>query len=345
MKRLNTKKVKIGNLVIGGQNKVYIQSMCNIKTSKVKSVVKQILELEELGCEIIRVSILDEKDARALKKIKEQIHIPLVADIHFSSKFALLAIENGADKIRLNPGNIENENDIVNIINKCKEKGIAIRIGVNSGSLPKTKFKEADYKVTASLMIDTLDSYIKIFEKNNFDNLVLALKSSHPLVCLEAYRLASEKYSYPLHIGVTETSIKDVGLIRSTVGLAPLLLEGIGDTMRISLSDDPKEEIIAAKRLLHDVGLYDNYYTLISCPTCGRTEANTKLLATKVMNLLEKYHKNITVAVMGCVVNGVGEGKAADIGIACCGHKKYIIFKDCEILKRSTLDDLLSDYE
>lgn len=345
MDRTNTKRVKIGNVVIGGQNKVYIQSMCNIKTSKVKSVVKQILELEELGCDIIRVSVLDEKDAKAIKKIKEQIHIPLVADIHFSSKLALLAIDSGASKIRLNPGNIENEADIARIITKCKEKDIAIRIGVNSGSLPKNKFKEADYKVTSSLMIDTLDSYIKIFEKYDFDNLVLALKSSHPLVCLEAYRMASKKYSYPLHIGVTESSIKDVGLIRSTVGLAPLLLEGIGDTIRISLSDDPREEVIAAKRLLHDVGLYDDYYTLISCPTCGRTQANTKKIATNVMNLLEKYNKNITVAVMGCVVNGVGEGKAADIGIACCGNKKYVIFKDGEILKRTDLNNLLTDFE
>ena len=342
--RENTRQVKVGNIILGGQNHVYIQSMCNIKTSKVKQVVKQILELEELGCEIIRVSIFDEKDAYSIKRIKEQIHIPLVADIHFNPHLALLAIENGADKIRLNPGNITDEEDIKKIIELAKEKGIAIRIGVNSGSAANDKVG-SDFKVDASYMVNKLDEYIKIFEKYDFHNLVLALKSSSPLQTIEAYTLASKKYNYPLHIGITEASVKDVGLIRSSVGLAPLLLNGIGDTIRISLSDDPKEEIIGAKRLLHDCGLYPNYYTIISCPTCGRTQANTKSISNKVMKLLEKYKKNIVVAVMGCVVNGIGEGKQADIGIACGGNKKYIIFKQGKIVRRSDLSSLLQDFE
>lgn len=345
MIRNETYEVKIGNISIGGSSKIAIQSMCNIKTSKVSRVVKQIHALEEAGCDIIRVSILDEKDAKALKRIKQQIHIPLIADIHFSYKFAMLAMKNGADKIRLNPGNLRNKKEIDDIIEYAKEHNIAIRIGVNSGSVPKEALEEAHNKVNVDLMLKTLDDYIKIFEEHDFKNLVLACKASNPLTTLECYRAASKKYKYPLHIGVTETSIKDIGLIRSTIALAPLLMEGIGNTIRISLSDDPVEEVIAAKRLLHDVGLYPDYYTMISCPMCGRTTANTKYLATKVIDILERHNSHLTIACMGCVVNGIGEGKQADLGIACASKDKYMIFKKGEIIETCNGKDLLEHFE
>ncbi|MDY2574530.1 MAG: flavodoxin-dependent (E)-4-hydroxy-3-methylbut-2-enyl-diphosphate synthase [Bacilli bacterium] len=316
MIREHTKQIKVGNIIIGGQNKVVIQSMCNIKTEKVDEVVKQILEMEEEGLELIRVSVLDFKDAEAIKEIKKRIHIPLVCDIHYDYRLALKAIESGADKIRLNPGNLKNEDQINQIIDCCKKYNVPIRIGVNSGSVDPELVKQNNNKVDVDLMLKSLDRYIEIFEKHNFYNLVLALKSSNPLTTLEAYRKASKRYSYPLHIGVTETSYKDIGLIRSCVGLVPLLLEGIGDTIRISLSDEPIEEVRACKRLLHELNLYPNYYTLISCPMCGRANANIMELSRKVDSYLQKKNYHITVAIMGCVVNGVGEGKNADIGFA-----------------------------
>ncbi|MBE6142852.1 MAG: flavodoxin-dependent (E)-4-hydroxy-3-methylbut-2-enyl-diphosphate synthase [Erysipelotrichaceae bacterium] len=345
MLRNNTYEVKIGNVYIGKDHKIAIQSMCNIKTSKVDEVVSQILELENEGCDLIRVSILDEEDAYSLKEIVSRIHIPLIADIHFSSKLAKLSIINGASKIRLNPGNLKDENEIKEIIDLAKKHDVSIRIGVNSGSIPQEVIKENNYKMSTEIMLNILDSYIKIFEKYDFKNLVLALKSSSPLITLECYREASKRYKYPLHIGVTETSIKDVGLIRSTIALAPLLIEGIGNTIRISLSDDPIEEIKACKRLLHDLGLYDNYYTIISCPMCGRTTANTKDIAELAIKLLDKYKLNITVACMGCVVNGIGEGMQADLGIACSNKDNYVIFKKGKIIENVNLYNLYSRFE
>lgn len=345
MIRNETYEVRVGNVTLGKNNKIAIQSMCNIKTEKVDEVVNQIYALEKEGCDIIRVSVLDEQDAHALKDIVNRIHIPLIADIHFSSKLAKLSILNGASKIRLNPGNLKNEEEIKEIIDLAKQYNVAIRIGVNSGSVDPNIMKENNYQMSTKIMLDSLDNYIKIFEKYNFHNLVLALKSSSPLITLECYREASKRYKYPLHIGVTETSIKDVGLIRSTIALAPLLIEGIGNTIRISLSDDPVEEIKAAKRLLHDLGLYDDYYTIISCPMCGRTTANTKDIATKAIELLDKYKLNITVACMGCVVNGIGEGMQADIGIACSNKDNYVIFKKGKIVENVTLDNLYIRFE
>lgn len=315
MIREKTRQIKVGNIYIGGQNKVVIQSMCNIKTEKVNEVVKQIIAMEKEGLELIRVSVLDMKDAAAIKEIKKHINIPLVADIHYDYRLALASIESGADKIRLNPGNLKNEEQIDAIISKCKEYNVPIRIGVNSGSIDPNMLKN-NQKVDVSIMLESLDKYIKLFEDRGFYNLVLALKSSDPLLTLEAYKQASLKYNYPLHIGVTETSYKDIGLIRSCVGLVPLLLEGIGDTIRISLSDQPIEEVRSAKRLLKEFNLYNNYHTLISCPMCGRANANIMKLSRKVDKFLQKSKLNITVAVMGCVVNGIGEGKQADIGFA-----------------------------
>lgn len=345
MLRNQTRVVKIGDKYLGSNHPILIQSMCNIKTEKVDQVVDQIKRLQNEGCDLIRVSVLDEKDAYAIKEIVSQIKIPLIADIHFSSKLAKLSILNGASKIRLNPGNLKDINEIKEIIELCKLHSVSVRIGVNSGSIPSDIIKSNNYQMTSKIMLDTLDKYIKIFEEENFFDLVLALKSSNPLITLECYREASKRYNYPLHIGVTETSIKDIGLIRSTIALAPLLIEGIGNTIRISLSDDPVEEIKAAKRLLHDLGLYDNYYTVISCPMCGRTTADTKELAELAISLLDKYKLNITVACMGCVVNGIGEGMQADIGIACSSKDNFVIFKKGKIIQNVTKNELKDVFE
>ena len=332
MKRTETKSIKVGNVTIGGQNKVIIQSMCNIKTSNIEQVIQQILELENIGCQIIRVSIKDKEDALSLKKIKQYIHIPLVADIHFDYKLALLSIENGADKIRINPGNIGSYNKLKKVVLACKEKNIPIRIGVNSGSLIQPN-EENSYKVTAKAMVDKAKEYVSLLEDLDFYDICISLKSSSTLESIEAYRVASEIFPYPLHLGITEAGIKEVGIIRSIAGLAPLLEQGIGDTLRISLTDDPKEEVIACKRLLHDLGLYDNMSTLISCPTCGRTEVNLIDLSKKVQAYLDTISKPITVAIMGCVVNGPGEAKQADIGIA-GGKNSWVLFKKGQIIKK-----------
>lgn len=343
MERASTKQIKVGNLIIGGQNKVVIQSMCNIKTSKVDEVVHQILMLEQIGCELIRVSVMDEDDAKAIKDIKAQIHIPLVADIHFDYHLALLAIENGIDKIRINPGNIGDITKIKQVVDACKEKSIPIRIGINSGSIDKSLLEDpTNYKVNAQLMIESAKKHIKILEDLNLSDIALSLKGSNVLETIEAYRLASKLFPYPLHLGITEAGTKDIGLIRSSAGLAPLLLEGIGDTIRISLSDNPLEEVKAAKRLLHDLGLYPNYPTLISCPTCGRTQVNVIELAHKIEDLLETINKPITVAIMGCIVNGPGEASQADIGVA-GGNHEYALFAKGKIIKKVSEEKILEE--
>ncbi|MCR5308951.1 MAG: flavodoxin-dependent (E)-4-hydroxy-3-methylbut-2-enyl-diphosphate synthase [Bacilli bacterium] len=332
MKRTETKQIKIGNIVLGGQNKVLIQSMCNIKTEKVNEVAKQINECAELGADYMRVSVMDEKDAKAIKEIKSKINIPLVADIHFDYKLALMAMEAGVDKIRINPGNIGSIENIKKVVDMAKEKGISIRVGVNSGSLDK-EIHDYSTQYTAKVLVESAKKHVKILEDLGFYDIAISLKGSNILECIEAYRLASETFPYPLHLGITEAGYKDISLIRSSAGLAPLLLDGIGDTIRISMTEDPKEEVIAAKRLLHDCGLYPNYPTIVACPTCGRTRVNVKAIAEKVMNYLEKIQKPIHVAVMGCVVNGPGEAKNADIGIA-GGVNDFVIFKKERILGR-----------
>ena len=331
MNRNETRPIKVKDLTLGGSNHIFIQSMCNIKTSRVEQVIKQIKELENLGCEIIRVSIMDDLDCQAIKEIKKNITIPLVGDIHFDYKLALKAIDNGIDKIRINPGNMKLD-DVKKVIIKAKEHHVPIRIGVNSGSLDKETLLQNDNQVTAEGLVSLVKKYVKFFEYNDFYDIVLSLKASDVLTSIKAYTLASETFSYPLHLGITEAGTKDIGLIRSSAGLAPLLLNGIGNTIRISLSDNPKEEIIAAKRLLKDLNLLDNYPTLISCPTCGRTNVNVIELSSKVATLLETIHKNITVAVMGCVVNGLGEGSHADIGLA-GGNGYYVLFKKGKAIK------------
>ena len=324
----NAKKVKIGSKCIGGDSPIAIQTMCTYKTSDIERVIKQIRACAAFGCDIIRVSVADEEDAKAISTIKKEINIPLVADIHFDYRLAILSIENGADKIRINPGNIGGLDRFEKVIECAKAHDIAIRIGLNSGSI---FVHVGDDLVTT--MVKTAEEYIQFCEKHDFYNIVISLKCSDAIETIKAYRLAHEKFKYPLHLGVTEASIKDVSLIRSTVALAPLLLEGIGDTIRISISDDPIEEIIAAKELLKDCGLYENYPTIISCPTCGRTEVDVFELSNKVNEYLKTINKNIKVAIMGCVVNGPGEAKMADIGLA--GDKnEFVLFKHGKIVKK-----------
>ena len=331
-KRNQTKKIKIGNIYIGHQDKVSIQSMCNIKTSKASQIIKQINKCALLGADMMRVSIMDKKDADAIKKIKKNISIPLIGDIHFDYKLALLAIKNGCDAIRINPGNISKEEEIKQIIDLAKKNNTVIRIGVNSGSIDKQIY-DYDRPLNELDMIHSIDKQLNIFKKYQFDNIVLSLKGSNILTTINAYRIASEKYDYPLHIGITETSINQISLIRSSAGLSPLLLDGIGDTIRISISGNPYQEIVACKRLLHDLGLYDNYPTLISCPTCGRTMVDVTKLAKKVLTYLENNNIKLSVAIMGCVVNGPGEAKNADIGIA-GGKGQYVLFKKGNIIKK-----------
>ena len=336
MKRTETKQIKIGRLTIGGQDQVLIQSMCKHKTSNVKEVINEINECAALGAKLMRVSILDEDDAKAIKDIKKGIKIPLIADIHFDPKLAILAIKNGANKIRLNPGNIDDEEKIKEIVELAKKKNVAIRVGANSGSINKNL---ANFDIPlAHKLILSVKEQVKILEKYDFHNIVISLKASNIKETIRAYQLASEMFPYPLHIGITEAGPYDLSVIRSTAGLAPLLLEGIGDTIRISITGDAQDEVIAAKRLLHDCGLYENYPTFISCPTCGRTQVDVKPLGAKVFKYLEDNNINLTVAVMGCVVNGPGEGKNADIGIA-GGKGQYVIFKKGEVIKKVSEDE------
>ena len=335
--REKTRPIKVGNVTIGGQNKVVIQSMCNIKTEKIEEVVKQINECAKLGAEIMRISIMDEKDAAAVKEIKKLASIPLVADIHFDYRLAITAMENGIDKVRINPGNIGDIENVKKVVDLAKEKHIPIRIGVNSGSLDKSVH---DYSsiYTAEKLVASAKKHVEILESLGFYDIAISLKGSNILETIAAYRLASKTFPYPLHLGITEAGFKEISLIRSSAGLAPLLLEGIGDTIRISISGDPKDEIIACKRLLHDCGLYPNYPTVVACPTCGRTQVDVEKLARQVADLLETINKPIHVAVMGCVVNGPGEAKNADIGIA-GGHHEYVIFKKDKILRKVSEDE------
>lgn len=337
--REQTKVIKNKNLTFGGSNKVLIQSMCTFKTSDTTNVIKQIKKCEKNGADLMRVSVLDEEDAASIKKIKEKVTIPIVADIHFDYKLALKCMENGVDKIRINPGNIQNKEDLLKIINKAKETDTIIRIGVNSGSLPN---KDSNKKESVQIVNLALE-YIDFFEKHNFNKLVISLKSSNPITTLEVNRLFSKKSNYPLHIGVTESGFDEIGIIRSISSLSPLLLEGIGNTIRISLTHDPMKEINTCKRLLHDLNLYKEYPTIISCPTCGRCKVDdTKKYAKKILNYCIKKKKYITVAIMGCIVNGIGEGKNADIGIA-GADKKFIIFKKGQQLKIVDQENVLNE--
>ena len=339
--REKTRKIKVGNITIGGSNRVLIQSMCNIKTSKVDEVAKQINECAALGADLMRVSVLDMEDAKAIRDIISKISIPLIADIHFDYKLAIEAINSGASAVRLNPGNIGSEENVKKVVELCKEKHVPIRIGVNSGSIDKNVNNDTSI-VKAKELVESAEKTVKMLEKYGFYDIVISLKGSHVLETVEAYKLAAEKFNYPLHLGITEAGPKDIGLIRSTAGLAPILLNGIGDTIRISLSDEPQEEVRACCRLLKDLEIRNDYPNLISCPTCGRTQVNLVPLAQKVLKYLEEHHINKTVAVMGCIVNGPGEAKRADIG--CAGGKgQWVIFKKDNIIKTVQEEDIFEE--
>lgn len=339
-KRINTRQVKVGNLVIGGQNKVIIQSMTNTPTKDIEKTVNQILELEKVGCEIIRVAILDESDALAIKEIKKRIHIPLVADIHFDYRLALICIENGIDKIRINPGNIGSKENVIKVINACKEKNIPIRIGVNGGSLDKDLLEKYGHN-SPKAIVEACIRQIKLLEELDFYDIVVSLKTSSVLSTIEAYKLASEIIPYPLHLGITEAGALLTSSIRSSAGLGVLLYEGIGDTIRISISDDPIKEIRVCKELLKNFNLYKNFPTLISCPTCGRLQYDALPIYQEMENFLSTVNKDITVAIMGCVVNGPTEAKNADIGIA-GGKNEALLFKKGQIIRKIKEEDIIS---
>lgn len=327
-----TKEVQIGNLKIGGGNPVLIQSMCNTNTENIDETVKQILELEEAGCEIIRVAVPNMKSAEAISEIKKNINIPLVADIHFDYKLALKSMEMGVDKVRINPGNIGSEEGVKAVVEMAKEKNIPIRIGVNSGSLLK-KYIDKYNGVTPEGLAESALENVEMLEKYNFYNIVISLKASDVQFTLKAYEILSKKVDYPLHIGITEAGTKFSGTIKSAVGIGSLLSRGIGDTLRVSLTADPVEEIIVAKEILQSMGLRQFKTEIISCPTCGRTEIDLIGIATEVEELCKNIDKPIKVAVMGCVVNGPGEATEADIGIA-GGKGVGIIFKKGKLLKK-----------
>ncbi len=332
MNRKNTRKVMVGNVQIGGQDKVVIQSMCNTKTKDVEATVNQILDLEKVGCEIIRVACLDMEDAKAIKKIKERIHIPIVADIHFDYKIALEAIESGVDKVRINPGNIGSEEKVKAVVDKCKEKHIPIRIGVNAGSLEKDLLEKYG-KPTAEAMIESARRHVEILEKLDFKDYLISLKASNLDLCIKSYELASKEFDCPLHLGITEAGTEFSGTVKSSIGLGVMLREGIGDTVRVSLSDDPVKEIKVAKEILKDCNLYKKTPTLIACPTCGRTQIDLIPIAKEVEEFLQTIESDITVAVMGCVVNGPGEAREADIGIA-GGVNEGMLFKKGKTIKK-----------
>lgn len=342
MKRQDTRKIMVGNVQIGGQNKVVIQSMCNTKTKDIKSTVKQILDLEKAGCEIIRVACLDIEDAKAIKEIKKQIHIPIVADIHFDYRIALEAIESGVDKVRINPGNIGSEEKVKLVVEKCKEKQIPIRIGVNGGSLEKELLEKYGGKPTAKGMVESAKRHVEILEKLDFHNYAISLKASNLDLCIQSYEEASRVFDCPLHLGITEAGTEFSGTIKSSIGLGILLREGIGDTIRVSLSDDPIKEIKVAKEILKDCNLYKNTPTLIACPTCGRTQIDLIPIVKQVEEYLQTIESPITVAVMGCAVNGPGEAKEADIGIA-GGIKEGLLFKKGEIIRKIPQDKIVEE--
>lgn len=337
--RAETRKINVAGVQIGGQNKIVIQSMTNTKTKDVDATTKQILQLEQAGCEIVRVACLDIEDAKAIKAIKEGIHIPIVADIHFDYKIALEAINSGVDKIRINPGNIGSEDKVKAVVEACKEHKIPIRIGVNAGSLEKDLLENG--KPTAKAMVESARRHIEILEKLDFYDICISLKASDLDLCIAAYEEASKTFDYPLHLGITEAGTAFCGTIKSSIGLGYLIRQGIGDTVRVSLSDDPVEEIKVAKEILKDCNLYDGIPTLISCPTCGRTQIDLIPIAKEMESFLQTIKSNITVAVMGCVVNGPGEARNADIGIA-GGINEGVLFKKGEIIRKVSQDEMLS---
>lgn len=338
---LYTKQVNIGNIAIGNGNPIAIQSMLNVPADDIEGNVKQAVELQKAGCEIIRTAVPDLSAVKLIYALKNAVSVPIVADIHFDYRIALECAEAGVDKIRINPGNIGDDDRVKQVANKCKEKNIPIRVGVNSGSVEKSVL--AKYGgVTTDALVESALYHTKLLEKFDFDDIVISMKASDVKLMFDAYKRASEIVNYPLHLGVTEAGTKYRGIIKSAAGIGGLLLNGIGDTVRVSLTDNPVEEIKAAKDILKSVGLKTGGMNIVSCPTCGRTKIDLIGLAEKVEKALLNCDKNITVAVMGCVVNGPGEAKEADIGVA-GGDGCGIIFKKGEVLRKVPEKDLFSE--
>ena len=345
--RTKTKKIRVGNISIGGHDDIVIQSMCNTKSENATTTINQILELEKVGCELVRITIPNEASANNIELIKSKIHIPLVADIHFDYKLAIMSAERGIDKIRINPGNICDESKVKLVIDICKKKGIPIRVGVNSGSVSKDILAKYNGRVTDDAIVESLDNEIRILEKYDFDDIVISVKSSNVLSCINCYKKVAEKYNYPLHIGVTEAGTIFSGTIKSSIGLGILISDGIGDTMRVSLSDNPINEIRVAKKILKTLGIRKEGIEIISCPTCGRTNIDIVKISNSVEDKIDKLvadglidkKLNIKVAIMGCAVNGPGEAKEADIGIA-GGNGEGLIFKKGEIIKKVKEEEL-----
>ncbi|MFR8812465.1 MAG: flavodoxin-dependent (E)-4-hydroxy-3-methylbut-2-enyl-diphosphate synthase [Lachnospiraceae bacterium] len=339
MERKITKEIKIGDRVIGGGHPILIQSMTNTKTEDVEATVVQIRQLTKAGCDIIRCAVPTMEAAEALRKIKKQVEIPVVADIHFDYRLAIAAMENGADKIRINPGNIGSMERIKAVVDVAKERNIPIRVGVNSGSLEK-ELVEKYHGVTAEGIVESALDKVHIIENLGYDNLVISIKSSDVLMCVKAHELISTQTNYPLHVGITESGTLTSGNIKSSIGLGLILHQGIGDTIRVSLTGDPLEEIKSAKLILRTLGLRQGGIEVVSCPTCGRTQIDLIGLANRVENLVAEYPLDIKVAVMGCVVNGPGEAKEADLGIA-GGIGEGLLIKHGEVVKKMPENELL----
>ncbi len=340
MTRENTRKIQIGNKVIGGGNPILIQSMTNTRTEDIEATTAQIHRLEKAGCEIIRCTVPTIEAAQAIREIKKEITIPLVADIHFDYKMAIAAIENGADKIRINPGNIGGGDKVAAVVSAARERNIPIRVGVNGGSLEK-ELVEKYHGVTAQGLVESALDKVHMIEKQGYENIVISIKSSDVLMCVEAHEMLAERTDYPLHVGITESGTIISGNIKSSIGLAIILNKGIGDTIRVSLTGDPAEEIKSAKLILRTLGLRKGGIEVVSCPTCGRTKIDLIGLANQVETMVEEFPLNIKVAVMGCAVNGPGEAKEADIGIA-GGIGEGLLIKKGEIIKKVPEDQLLS---
>lgn len=338
-KRTETRPIQVGNLQIGGQNQVIIQSMTNTKTKNVAATVEQICQLTEAGCQIVRMAVYDQEDARAIREIKAQVSVPLVADIHFDYKLALTAIESGVDKIRINPGNIGARENVVAVVNACKQHQVPIRIGINSGSLEKAVLEKYG-RPCAEAMIESARKHVEILEELDFHDICLSFKSSDVMLTIEAYRLASEVFPYPLHLGVTEAGTFTSSAIKSSAALGALLMDGLGDTIRVSVSADPVEELRICKQLLRCFNLIDNVPNLVSCPTCGRIQYNMIPIAEEVERFLATINADITVAVMGCAVNGPQEASRADIGIA-GGKEGGLLFKKGQLIRKIPQDQIV----
>ena len=337
--RRPSRKIKVGNIYIGGDSPITVQSMLNIPSHNTQGNIDQALELEKCGCDIIRISVPTKESVKNIYALKEKIKIPVVADIHFNYELALESIAAGADKIRINPGNIGSEENIRKIAKKCIESSVPIRVGINSGSLEK-KVLEKYGKVSPEAMCESAMYNVKLLEKYDFDNIIISIKSSNPLNTVLAYRMISQKCNYPLHVGITESGTETLGSIKSFATIGSLLIDGIGDTIRISLTADPKKEVVAGINLLKSLNLYKSGIEFISCPTCGRTRIDIIKIANDVEKFLFESKKNLKVAVMGCIVNGPGEAKDADIGIA-GGNGIGIIFKKGEVIKRVKEENLV----